>query len=403
MGQIPRPLCAIVSLFCGATLAAAAPAQTTLRPSDTVLRRVRIIDTESGRASPSRSIIVRGDHIVSVAPRVTPKPGVKVIDGHDAFVIPGLWDAHVHLFQENEQASLDHAARLIGYGITHVRDMGAIPEIQEEAMARIQERGADTPYVYRAGPTLWTFDAPFGDKRQRVVLQAPSNMEPGVAKLVAARNSDFLKVYAGFDRPKLTALAAAAARRGLTLAGHAQPGMTLAEQVRLGMRTIEHVDFSTFAECVPNSDDYFNRVIASRFANSKETIPAIYAEFATKADTEGCRTAMRSAAQAGLAFTPTLAIAFLDKTAAELAGAEVPPTLREGCDVYRRQFNGLSEEKQAQLTKAGKRLLNVMADVGVTMLAGTDAPTFCVVPGASFALELSLLTRSGLRVRTHWS
>lgn len=389
-------IAALASFLQGLTPAAVALAKTPLRAGDTLLQHVRIIDTESGRASRDRSIVIRDGRILALTDQISPVAGVKVIDGGGAFAVPGLWDAHVHIMQESEQASVNHAARLIGYGITHVRDMGAVPEVQRMALAQFKADAADAPYVYRAGPTLWTFDSPYGDTRQRVVLAKPEDMEAGVVKLAAAGDSDFLKVYAGFDQPHLSALEAAAARHHLTLAGHSQPGMTLAAQVQLGMRTVEHVDFSTFAECVPDSDGYFKRVIASRFGESKEAIPAIYAEFAAKADTTTCRESMRSAAAAGLVFTPTLAVGFLDRTATDAAAARLPVQYRESCDIYRRQYTGLSPAEQELLPAAGKRLLSVMTDAGVPILAGTDAPTFCVMPGPSLATELSLMTRFGM-------
>jgi imidazolonepropionase-like amidohydrolase len=207
---------------------------------------------------------------------------------------------------------------------------------------------------------------------------------------------DFIKVYAGFDGSHLTALVAAARVRGLGVAGHAQEGLPLAEQAAMGLVSVEHLDFSTFAECVPDATAYFDRVIAARFRGSGESIPAIMLAFAEAADTPACHDAMRAAAQAGLVLTPTMVAGFLPPERAAAAAATLPAWARDNCVLYRQQFAGLDMAGQAQLLLAGRLMLGILIDAGVPILAGSDSPAFCAAAGAGLHEELALLASAGL-------
>jgi len=94
--------------------------------------------------------------------------------------------------------------------------------------------------------------------------------------------------------------------------------------------------------------------------------------------------------------TPTLITAFLPSDVARDLSRLLPPSQQEECALYLRQFEGLSAAQQAVLRDAGRRLVRVVLDAGVPILAGTDAPAFCALPGESFAIELALLRDAGL-------
>jgi imidazolonepropionase-like amidohydrolase len=83
-------------LVIGLTLSiSAALAQT---PSSTVLHAARLLDIESGKIVSPGEILVGGDRIVEAGATVTHPAGAEIIDLGDRTLIPGLIDAHVHLF-----------------------------------------------------------------------------------------------------------------------------------------------------------------------------------------------------------------------------------------------------------------------------------------------------------------
>ncbi len=63
-----------------------------------ILRAAHLLDIETGRLLTPGEVRVEGDRIVAVGPSVEPGPGTEIIDLGGATLMPGLIDAHVHLF-----------------------------------------------------------------------------------------------------------------------------------------------------------------------------------------------------------------------------------------------------------------------------------------------------------------
>jgi imidazolonepropionase-like amidohydrolase len=80
----------------GAALVLAAGAA--LGQTSTVLRAARLLDIESGKMIKPGEVLVTGERIVAVGETVTHPAGAEVIDLGDRTLLPGLIDAHVHLF-----------------------------------------------------------------------------------------------------------------------------------------------------------------------------------------------------------------------------------------------------------------------------------------------------------------
>jgi imidazolonepropionase-like amidohydrolase len=72
-------------------------AQTAL-PETTVLHAARLLDIESGRVLAPGEVLVQGDRIIEAGTSVKHRAGVAIIDLGDRTLLPGLIDAHIHLF-----------------------------------------------------------------------------------------------------------------------------------------------------------------------------------------------------------------------------------------------------------------------------------------------------------------
>ena len=84
---------AVVTALCCSQLASA---QLATRP--VVLHAARVLDIESGRMISPGEVLVQGDRIAAVGSTVAHPAGAEVIDLGDRTLLPGLIDAHVHLF-----------------------------------------------------------------------------------------------------------------------------------------------------------------------------------------------------------------------------------------------------------------------------------------------------------------
>jgi imidazolonepropionase-like amidohydrolase len=365
--------------------------------ADIVLRHVHVIDTETGETRRDHAIAIRHDTIIAIVPdRDLGRTGTAttIIDARGAYAIPGLWDAHVHVQQGGPDAALRRAARLLGHGITSARDMGASLADRAAVTARLAAPDTDAPRLLAAGPTFWAFTLPYGDATAKVTVTDTATTQAAVDSIAAA-DVDFIKVYAGFTPDRLRLLVDAARRRGLTVAGHAQPGATLEQQARLGLVTVEHLDFSTLSECSPRADAYFERVIGARFRGSGESVPALLAAFAAEVDTDACRAGLRRAADAGLVLVPTLVNMYLARDTALAVQARLVGADAEFCAIYLRDFDRADSSAREAVPAAGRRLMRVVRDAGLPVLAGSDAPALCAAPGDGLLHELQLLGASG--------
>jgi imidazolonepropionase-like amidohydrolase len=80
-------------------LAAAGGAQSQTPPKAlTVLHAARLLDIESGRVLTPGEVLVNGDRIVEAGSTVKRPAGAVIIDLGDRMLLPGLIDAHIHLF-----------------------------------------------------------------------------------------------------------------------------------------------------------------------------------------------------------------------------------------------------------------------------------------------------------------
>jgi len=174
--------------------------------------------------------VVRPDQRV-----VIPSSQRRVIDGSGKFLIPGLWDMHVHLESE---AALAEFAR---WGVTGVRDMGnELPDLlalRPRAAVRLVFGGPQL-----AGP-------PYTPTPSRRIVSSAAEAEAAVREL-AAQRVDFIKVWEGLSRDAFFAIARAARERHLAFVGHVPDSVTPIEASDAGEKSIEHLEFVP-APCLP--------------------------------------------------------------------------------------------------------------------------------------------------------
>jgi len=94
--RLPRFVAAVLLVF---GLAPAAWSQSQAEPSRAiVLHAARLLDIQAGKVVSPGEVLVQGERIVEAGSTVSHPAGAVVIDLGDATLLPGLIDAHVHLF-----------------------------------------------------------------------------------------------------------------------------------------------------------------------------------------------------------------------------------------------------------------------------------------------------------------
>src|SRR6266403_3069321 len=87
-----------------------------------VFIHVTIIDAISRPVQPDMTVVITGDHVTALgkSSKTHVPQGAEIVDASDRFLIPGLWDTHVHLVGSKDLL----LSMLVANGITGVRDMG---------------------------------------------------------------------------------------------------------------------------------------------------------------------------------------------------------------------------------------------------------------------------------------
>lgn len=359
--------------------------------ASTLIRNVTVIPMDRPEGLPARDVLVRGDRVVAVARANSLRTrGGAVIDGAGKFLIPGLWDMHVHALGENVGAVMADYAR---HGVVGVRDMGSTVEDLQAARTLLASRN-DLPALVAAGPLL---DGPRQRWTQRVALPLGTLDEArrAAGELADAR-VDFLKIYNNLTADQHAAVADVARRRGLTIAGHVPFRMTVEQVSSAGQTSIEHAGLQLVTDCIPGGGRAISAELGAWIARG---YPGRYAERArwwAKRKADGCRALYRRMARRRTSVVPTLTNEVRGgRWTTERAVALLGDAQRRACEADLRSINADPAARDA----ADRLIFDLVADLhaaGVPLLAGTDTPNGCLSPGRSLHDELRLLVAAGL-------
>jgi len=390
-----RLLFGLIIICWGAGLSACSDA----RPSyDTVLKNVHVIDTQTGVVTRDQALLISDGVLVAIEPASTLRPtaGLTVLEGYGGYVIPGLWDSHVHVLGDVEAALDRHLPLYVAFGITHIRDMGSNLtrlDAVRETLAAEPDRIA--PSILASGPLLMQFEQRWYGDIQRAVG------EPGAAEIavqeLAQAGVDFLKAYTGLSRGAYLEIMTTAEALGLPVDGHVPDSMGLTGVVEAGQRTIEHLDLSAFLSCAGGSDGPYGHYLALFFTEGAVASYELSVDFWANVDWSICGPALEALSARGGAVTPTLSMELRDRTRlSEQALALLPAGSRDWCAQGLSMIDEVPAELLAAHTEAFLSAFNQVRARGVTLLAGTDAPNHCLAHGVSLSGELARMAEAGM-------
>jgi hypothetical protein len=200
------------------------------------ITHVAIIDVRNGRTIPAQTVLIRGRHILRITGDTALPQGTRRLDGQNGYLIPGLWDMHVHMDSTDLRAFL-------AFGITGVRDMGG--DLDQLLAWRRETRTdpATGPRLMFAGPVLRGPQDPTdsGSTSARVI-RTPQDGRRAVDSLIA-RDVDFIKVHEGLSREAYFAIAGESRARHVVFVGHVSAALSPVEVSDAGQKSIEHFEF----------------------------------------------------------------------------------------------------------------------------------------------------------------
>jgi imidazolonepropionase-like amidohydrolase len=206
---------------------------------------VTVIDGTGTASRSHMTVVISGGKIIAVdsISRVIVPAQANVIDGRGKFLMPGLWDMHVHL----AKAGAPSLGLFVANGVTSVRDMGGDFEVVQRWRSEIAAGTRVGPRIRAPGPMLESAERVRRMKARGTVepvdrFRAPvaDTMDARrVVDSVARLGVDFIKVRTAASRDTYQAIASATRRAGLTLAAHGDI-VSPEEMLRAGQRSIEH-------------------------------------------------------------------------------------------------------------------------------------------------------------------
>jgi hypothetical protein len=356
--------------------------------ADFAIQNVTIIDATGASPKSGMTVLITGNRILKINKTQKTKlaEDVKVVDGSGKFLIPGLWDMHVHPFAEEDKEDVywkESMALFITNGITNVRVMFGSPVLHQWREEIFSGK--------LIGP--------------RMIIASPR--PPGFSSVEEGRNfvrksksegADFIKILSDdLPRDVYFAIADETKKQGIPFAGHVPYSVSAIEASDAGQLSLEH-KHAVSIPCSLHEEEIITNLMNINTMRERVKLMADIDYNEQKAS--GLFTHL---VKNGTYVCPTLVvwneIAYRDT--AELAN---DPRLAFYSSVVRNWFKYMTESFIDDEVRIGLRkicskshyIVGEMNKAGVKMLAGTDSGMEYVFPAFSLHDELELFVESGL-------
>ena len=378
-----------------------------------VIENITLIDAKNGTRT-NQTVSIENGVIQSIGSAKLDMEDSQIIDGEGKYLIPGLWDAHVHLTFIPEIDHETHFKLYLKNGVTSIRDTGAILSKLQPSLNFIEENPNTTPRLFYAGPLIDGADRVYkgmepGFPNLSIGIDETSNI-PEVVDGLVKEGVTFLKSYEMLTRETYLELLKVAGQNGLRVTGHVPLSIDLEEAIEAGLGGMQHVRNMDLA-CAKDADNLLGdrqvsleneaSIAGSELRTHIHSSQRYYAIDNT--DDERCLRIIMKLSEYGVFQTPTLTINTFDSRRfyADPKWRETYQELPEAAE--NNWMQGSLKLANIDVTENAKKfdawslsLVNKMHQEGVKIIAGTDTPIGYLTPGYSLHKELELLSEAGL-------
>jgi imidazolonepropionase-like amidohydrolase len=368
-----------------------------------------VIDATGNNPQTNMTVLIIGDSIAAIedSNNLKIKSGTTVIDGKDKFLIPGLWDMHVHSSNDSIYFPL-----MIANGVTSVREMFSnrynFP-IKLEWRKQINDRKL-------IGPNLYVPLAVFGPQQRWYGIEVKAKEEvKAVVQEIRESGADFIKVFDLYDPDIYFTLLSEAQKNGIRVAGHAPISVNITEAAQAGQRSFEHLLGVLLASS--SKEESIRKEMVEKAEQVHDSLSDLShilyfiqpEEILDSYDTAKANQLMEQLKNSGCYICPTLSLwnGQLKVVNSELIQNEnskyVPAQYLNGWSTFAsNSFTAHILPSEYDLFKRfiNKRfeMVNELNQHGIPFLAGTDVSwhNHNLIPGFSLHDELSLLVNAGL-------
>ena len=254
-------------------------------------------------------------------------PGATVIDGTGKYLIPGLWDMHLHTGSDKDTREIMYPL-LIAHGITGIRNMhgDCIQCGEGYSIEQVKARSLAIASGDLVGPRVVASSSFAGSHEQAANRQtegssprAPATEEDARAfvRLAKERGADFIKVYNMLPREAYFALVDEAKKLELPFAGHVPIAVRVSEASDAGQKSIEHLGMEYFlGGCSTREEELRRQFIAalhkaemgSRTSSDGPALLPLALEMVDTYDSEKCADLADRFVRNGTWIVPTLMV-----------------------------------------------------------------------------------------------
>jgi imidazolonepropionase-like amidohydrolase len=370
------------------------------QPSELIFIHATLIDATGSAAKPEMTVVIRGNQIAAIkkTEAADSHENAKVIDASGKFLIPGLWDSHVHLFNHitigppNEY----YFPLFIANGVTSVRDLWVksdeIQQVQKWRSA-VERNELVAPRIQAVG-TMVDGENPIWENSDTV---ADAEEARQMVNKIKAAGIDFVKVYWNLSRDEFLAIADEAKKQKIPFEGHVPFAVRADEASDAGQATIEHL--TEIPMTCSNDEEKLRAVDPEIWDVSYDQ------KLLDSYDSKKCSDVFAHFVKNGTWQCPTLVMFY------KLAANEndmlndprlkyIPADQRENWKTF---IENLKKRSREQLEygknqwKLDMQLVTEMHNSGVNFIAGTDVSidNSFIYPGFSLHDELSHLVEAG--------
>jgi imidazolonepropionase-like amidohydrolase len=360
------------------------------------LTHVNVIDVRHGTIQTNRTVLVVGSRIdaVEAGNHVRLPRHTTVIDARGKFLIPGLWDMHVHTLWDSDRPKV-FLPLFLANGVTGVREMGGPMPAADQVRWRDQIATGQIlgPRLIIAGPFV---DGPHPVWPGSIQVSTEADGQHAVDDL-KAKGLDFVKVYTGVPRAAYFGIAEEARKDNIPFVGHVPVWIGADEASNAGQKSIEHlmgVLLYISSKRAQIEDDLMKGI----------DVNSLNDELVDTYDTNKAASLFTLFKKNETWQVPTLTIRHARPYILELQTSDDPRLkyLPKSITDSWRSRNDARQPIAPAILAGRKRLfqkelevVGAMHRAGVKVLAGTDTPNPYCFPGFSLHDELAFMVQAG--------
>ena len=334
----------------------------------------------------------------------------KEIDGTGKYLIPGLWDTHVHFYFDQELAK-DMPKLFLKFGVTSVRDTGGDFKFLDSIKKLSKENPKSYPRVKISGPLIdGKFNVYNGDRLPNLSVKTRNIKETKiVVNELVEKGVDFLKAYEMLSPEQFEVVMKIAKKNGLNVTGHIPLSMDIETASNLGLNSLEHIKnlelwaTTTKSELLEERRQMLNNKNNLSGLNLRGMIHNAQKNYAiNNLDENQTEKIYKVLARNNTWQIPTISIykvpiykMFRSKYWIQNL-KYLPKKTEKNWKQRITSSNDKINSNQKDFSDWVQKTTKEMHEYGIKFMAGTDTPLGFLIPGFSLHVELELLVESGL-------